>query len=177
MVMIVYDTFNYDLCLNTNSHALSSMIINYHLVKTCTNSTWYLMVMNERWNLRQLLSIIMTVWMGLNSNFLLTWSNLFPFRPFSIYFYPQQLKPLWSMSVNTDSKHCFCLIFSCFCFQLLITRTFINFPWRFELLRFDCMYNYVLSPQSVTPPPPPANGSISPITGAINHKNVCQANE
>ena len=175
MVMIVYDTFNYDLCLNTNSHALSSMIINYHLVKTCTNSTRYLMVVNERWNLRQLLSIIMTVWMGLNSNFLLTWSNLFPFRPFSIYFYPQQLKPLWSMSVNTDSKHCFCLIFSCFCFQLLITRTFINFPWRFEFLRFDCVYMFCLPNQ--WPPPPPANGSISPITGAINHKNVCQANE
>ena len=153
MVMIVYDTFNYDLCLNTNSHALSSMIINYHLVKTCTNSTRYLMVVNERWNLRQLLSIIMTVWMGLNSNFLLTWSNLFPFRPFSIYFYPQQLKPLWSMSVNTDSKHCFCLIFSCFCFQLLITRTFINFPWRFELLRFDCMYMFCL-PNQWHPPPP-----------------------
>ena len=176
MVMIVYDTFNYHLCLNTNSHALSSMIINYHLVRTCTNSTWYLMVVNERWNLRQLLSIIMTVWMGLNSNFLLTWSNLFSFRPFSIYFYPQQLKPLWSMSVNTDSKHCFCLIFSCFCFQLLITRTFINFPWRFELLRFDCMYMFCL-PNQWHPPPPPANGSISPITGVINHKNVCQANE
>ena len=174
MVMIVYDTFNYDLCLNTNSHALSSMIINYHLVRTCINSTWYLMVVNERWNLRQLLSITMTVWMGLNSNFLLTWSNLFPFRPFSIHFYPQQLKSLWSMSVNTDSKHCFCLIFSCFCFQLLITRTFINFPWRFELLRFDCMYMFCLPNQW---PPPLANGSISPITDAINHKNVCQANE
>ena len=175
MVMIVYDTFNYDLCLNTNSHALSSMIINYHLVKTCTNSTWYLMVMNERWNLRQLLSIIMTVWMGLNSNFLLTWSNLFPFRPFSIYFYPQQLKPLWSMSVNTDSKHCFCLIFSCFCFQLLITRTFINSLEGLSYWDLTVCICFV-SPISDTPPPP-ANGSISPITGAINHKNVCQANE
>ena len=146
--MIVYDTFNYDLCLNTNSHALSSMIINYHLVKTCTNSTWYLMVMNERWNLRQLLSIIMTVWMGLNSNFLLTWSNLFSFRPFSIYFYPQQLKPLWSMSINTDSKHCFWFLFS-----TSDNSNIYQFPLKVWVLEiWLCVY--VLSPQSVTPPPP-----------------------
>ena len=38
-VMIVDDSFNYHARLNTNYHALSSTIIDYHAVWTCSNST------------------------------------------------------------------------------------------------------------------------------------------
>ena len=38
-VMIVDDRFNYQAYLNTDYHELSSTIINYHVVWTCSNST------------------------------------------------------------------------------------------------------------------------------------------
>ena len=42
--MIVDDSFNYHARLNTNYHSLSSTITNYHAVWTCSNSTWWFMI-------------------------------------------------------------------------------------------------------------------------------------
>ena len=51
---------------------------------------------------------------------------------------------MW-LKCSLCSKNCFITLLSAIFFELPITRTFFDFPWRFELSGVDCTYTCQLS--------------------------------